>query len=1336
MKKIRYNKIFGWLAAAVLLLTTSCKDDMLFGNGQSEEVTVTFTLTPEAVAPLATRAHKGNNVDSAHVIYPDDNEFHHISDGSRADMLIYSLYEKVDNGKGGYKYELLEGYSDGSDITGIDAGDGQTIMSIDEFPVTIRLTLKRGAEYAIAFWAQNSKCKAYNTKDLRKVEVIYGELDDSVNEDNSSNGGSNGGNGNSSSAATRANTQTANGSTTTPNNDERRDAFCRSLTFTAGEGGLEQNVLLYRPLAQINVGTSGYDFETITRNAGKKYLYSKIRLNRVARYLDVVEDKTYSSTTDEEDPFSQDDTKKTAEAFAVVDFGYAPIPAYVNWPEKGDGQRLTPQYPSYTTWDWEYNENYQDTFIHNKDGITEEDYTGEEFLKVHLYDDTELGIITNADDGKGRDKDGKIYTPKDADGYRKYANLTNHNEELSETFKYLSMCYVLTSSTKDDAITINNVKVWVATDAEGNDEMEIINLNNVPAQRNWRTNIVGNILTEENTFTVKLDRDFAGEYNGIYNGSEAEWSGPLAKGVYYDAEKDEIQISDVDGLIWLQKMVNGDLRVREKKSGNNIVKTNYTDKYPYYVYTATGKTTLHLDYDGISEPDDKTLRDRILKATHQDHNENMNGKSWPEHKNFHFCGSNGPANIKLMADLNLAGIKWIPIGYDFKIYDTSVGKTKNDIDNSYNFDESDGTQRAFCGRFDGNNHTISNLYSRRFSAWVHETAEQVSSSGPYDNVQWMPAGLFGLVGGCGTTPNDNEKKIKDKQYTEITNLRLFNVDVFGYHTAAAVAAIVNSVDDKIDITNCIVDGGSIELSPMYRGDTHNTNTTIVQDGKTINSARTRTFARGIYLGGIVGQYVADGVITGCEVRNITIHGYRQIGGLVGSVSNQEQNLDETFKNAKMSYTPSQKFKNLKIEGNKIDKLLIIADKFQPYDSIFNIVADGVWKNGFGWKESQKSLANPFVGGTATEVYTNNSAGNIQFTEFSTGAAKGTTSRKATVGNVPLKHIPMLSSWFCDEINLNGNYYGETSGHINRTYHDFQAYSWRPASETYSVPFNLPYELKLDYNEKSANAAMYVESVTLDGSGGIGGRSVITPERVMDDDACVMYVAARDRKQFSDILFERAKTTSDNNTRPATPAQDAYRKPTIIKNVVLRGSPYAGVGMLFAPNKNMTKVELHNVAIYDVYKTLALHSGDGGANWTDAGDITLNADKCNFRGYTVPGKGWNGINYTNTTFEEGTYTGHGRNERTYKAEATTTFTNCIFKAPYRIDLSSMPEGTAVTFTESKASSASPTNKLISINDDKKATKLITITSDSKGNPVIRYYANINKDGKGTDLIVEE
>lgn len=1284
MKKNKYIKLFGWLAAVTLLLTTSCKDDLFGDYGSSDEVTVSFTLAPEAAATVRGIQYEDDKGNKGNVTYPEDGEFHHISDGSRADMLIYAVYDGQDN--------LLEGYSNGTDEelkeAGFDHGDGQTIKKIDHFPYTVTLTLKRGTEYTVAFWAQSSKTKAYNTSDLKKVEVIYSELSNNTDEGDDSQ-------------------TTTSTNTTTPNNDEYRDAFCRSLKFVAGEGGLEQNVLLYRPLAQINVGTSGFDFETITRNAQKKYTYSKIRLNRVARYLDVVKDKTYSTTTDPNNAYSEKDEHKTPESFAVADFGYAPIPAYVNY--EGEDPRV-PEYPSYTIWDWDYN----DDFTHPKN-LKRSYYAGEEFLKVHLK----------------KEGDGKTYTgDSDEDGYADYANMLNNNEMSSETFKYLSMCYVLTSSTKEDKILINNVKVWMATDEQGTDEIQVVDLNNVPAQRNWRTNIVGSLLTEETIFDVTLDKDFAGEYNGWAVGDDWEWSGELADGVYYDAVADEILISNANGLLWFQRMVNGTMTVR--KVNKEVEAQKYLNGYyPYYVYSNGENTEKFLKYDGISDPTEgidvsaptyaqkKKLRDRILKATHQDNNPNSSNE-WPEHNNFHFCGTNGPAKVKLMADIDLKGIEWIPIGFDFKIHDTTLGSNLTDDGgkNYWNFDESKGEVRAFCGQFDGNNHTVSNLANKRFTAWVHKSAEQDDKFGPYDNVQWFPAGFFGMVGGCGVTA-DEVNNNPQKEYTKISNLRLFNVDVYGYHTAAAIAGIVNSVTNKIDIINCMVDGGTIELSPMYRGDVYR---------EKQEKPQTRTFARGIYLGGIVGQYVADGHITGCVVRNVDMRGYRQIGGLVGSVSNKDQ------KELIGAYPESKFFTNLKIEDNRIENLLIIANKFQPYDSIFNSITKVenniyVWKNGFGWKSAQGSLANPFVGGTVKEVYTNNSATSVQFTEFSTNVTDASRERKSTIGAVPLEYIPMLSSWFCDEISLTGNYYGKTSVHTGGTYYKFKAYSWRgDGQEPFSVPFNLPYTLSIDYAPDLSKAAMYVESVTLNGYGNpLGHRSVITPEGVDDKDACVMYVTSRNRKQF----HEHYLTLNDQDKDDYT-----YKKPTIIKNVVLRGAPYAWAGILLAPNENMEKVRLDSVAIYDVYQTIALDNRTNTGGWPNQINpegIDIEVNYSNFRGYTVPGAGWNLISYKETTFEEGTSTGHGPEERTYKVEAPTTFNKCYFKAPYIIDLSAVNSNSLPTFSKSHATASSDQNVEINLDNYKeKGTVIrIMIISSAQGDPIVIHYYKNNGTGYGYD-----
>ena len=1299
MKHIKYTKFFGWFAATVLLLTTSCNDDMFGTNSSSDEVTVSFTLAPEAAATLSTR---GKNYEGGNVTYPDKDseEYAHISDGSKADILIYAVYDEKGN--------LLEGYSGDSDTklgnSDIDLqkkpGDGQTIKYIEYFPYTLTLTLKRGETYTVAFWAQNHKTNAYNTSDLKKVEVIYSELDD---------------NGESLS------------STTTPNNDEFRDAFCQKYTFTAGASDDYTNhkVLLYRPLAQINVGTSGYDFEAITRNADKKYLYSKIRLNRVARYLDVVADKTITSTTND-DTYGEHGGEKTPESFAVVDFGYAPLPAYVNWKEKTEKwveYPDYPQYPSYTLWDWKYNEAYE--YPHTIGNKTSEQmqkyYTGEEFLKVHLYKDKD-GEIEADDSGVYKDKAGNIYTAKGEDDYRQYANLTNHNDELSETFKYLSMCYVLTSSTQEDKILINNVKAWLATDENGADEIQILDLNNVPAQRNWRTNIVGNLLTEEAFFNVTLDKDFAGEYNGWAVGDLWKWSGPLADGVYYDAENDEIQISNANGLIWFQRMVNGKMTIRE------ALKTNMIGEY--YTYYNTSDKEITFTYDGINETDEN-LKNRILKATHQE--------EWPKNNNFHFYGEkkngNGekepyPAKVKLMADIDLTGIEWIPIGFDGRILET-VDKT---------FEENVADNRGFYGIFDGNNHTISNLTTKRFGSRVPDWSEERSSNSNdknkyVDNLQWFGRGLFGEIGGDA----------------EIKNVRLLNPDIYGCHGVGGIVGI--AYGNAIKITNCVVDGGSLIVTPLYRGDTRNGS----------GQPQSRTFARGVYLGGIVGYFnTVGGQVDNCEVKNMYMRGYRRVGGLIGSVDlgkkdngngKGEKNEDDAAGTKGSNSTPKS------ITNNRISNTVLIASQFSAFGLRHCIdYLDGKYKTGFGWDNGQFNLyAQKFVGGDSkdyveknenSDKVTGNVANGLTFAEFTEVVEDGV--RYSTMQKSPLKYMPILSSWFTDNIMLYENYYGEPSAKtIMNIYNDFEMFSSNCSvvkkengsattdhyqelgtkADKYHFPMQLPGSVEIEWNDKGKNAGLYVESVTLDGYNSIGKRSVITPTKVDEEGACALFVTARDRKEFYDKV--------DNNFFEGDKSEAFfYKAPTIIKNIVVRGSPYAYTGILLSPNENMEKVELDNVAIYDVYQTLALNNSVGtkGEQWPHevvSNGISLSVKNSNFRGYTIPGAGWSEISYESTTFEEGTfikslYTNENKEMegRTYKAEARTTFNKCFFKAPYIIDLSEAYKAageSAVTFNNCYATAASTANMRISLEGKTDVTRII-IGKDAQGNPTVEYLTD--------------
>ena len=732
---------------------------------------------------------------------------------------------------------------------------------------------------------------------------------------------------------------------------------------------------------------------------------------------------------------------------------------------------------------------------------------------------------------------------------------------------------------------------------------------------------------------------------------------------------------------------------------------------------------------------------RIIKATHID---DLNGAlsnygikgnlkvgsnkdiSWPNNYNFNFYH----AKIKLMADIDLAGIDWIPIGFDFAVHDTSV---RQDLDNksSLNYTSvthKQGSRRIFCGTFDGNGHTIYNLHNKRFAANVRDEVLQ-GKNRLYDNVQWMPSGLFGMIGAGAT----------------IRDLKLVDVDLYGYHTAGAIAGIAISEDDSDDnaihIENCTVDGANIYLSPMLRGDNYNNGTSY---GFDVELNTSRTYARGIYAGGIIGHMVSKSTassITNCIVRNATIRAYRRVGGILGSISNSEQG---DYNNDNYDIT---------ISNNTLSNVSIIVDKFQPYHRLFCDIQTGtgypttVWKNGYGWNPSQRSFGGLFVGGfdndNSNKYYQKYKKYNdevapknlyeVKLAEFSTNVDAFSIIRTSEIQGVSLSQLPMLSSLLTDTISLADNFYGKPSAKTKVVSHTVNPWMWGEYSNdkiTYNIdlPINLPYDLSVDYDESGSNAGIYVESVILDGNKNpVGNRSVITAEDVQINGDCVMFVTSRDRKQFVDAF----STLGIGNQ---------YKKPTIIRNVVLRGTPFAYTGLLIAPNENMSEVNLYNVAIYDVYQTIAKVEN------CDASKVDLLLNNCNLRGYTVPGSGWRSITFDHTTFEEGVYiksvygaTGGNKEQAyTYKAEADAKFKHCYFKAPYVIDFNgktltfapSDNDATKLCYATAQSSTNVPIDTTVKPEGEtvEKVTK-IRIISDVAGNPIVIYYYDNAATGYG-------
>lgn len=1448
-ERIKYIKLCTWLAMALILTTTSCRDDTFaeyFNN--SDEYTVTLNIGLEGMS-ATTRTGDDNDT--------SDEEPGSISSGSQIDMLVYAVYydDAVDKDTPGHipDWKAATEYAKAeSPFKNKEVGYGQTIVDVgDKFKGkkkefhTMTLTLKKGLDYRVVFWAQNSESEAYVIEDLKKVQMKY------KIEENANNGGKDTpaqvdteGMGTGSSSGESSSESGGSSKILSVNNDEGRDAFCRYIHLTADEVNNNSiTVYLRRPLAQINVGTRGFDFETITRNSDKKYIYSKVRIDRAARYLNVVEDKIYvrTDTVGDQSYTGKGDT----ESFYTVDYEYSLIPAYwktIN-PQK-------PNYPSYTIYDYYYSKDQGDDYKElktmisklNPDAVSKENwdktlegfqkyYGREEFLKVHLFEGEDSPHDPNTSEVKKKE-----YMPEDKEGYCTYARMgltgSEENNLESEVFKYLSMSYILVpTNIEGQSYTLNNFKMWLATDENGENEFEVLSLNNVPVQRNHRTNIVGSLLTSKANVQVVVDEDFAG--NKISGDNVV--SGEIHEGFYYNAQKNEFEISSREGLLFFQRLVNGSMGVRQINGPDQIdgKKVTLGGNYPYMAYESNSiywlennpvtyeelgkqKAQILLKGTGLTDYTDNGsgnfLLSTVTGADGKNHairvqmDKTKDGVYWPRYNNFSFYG----CTVRLMADIDMSGVEWIPIGFDCCMWDSSIGKdqafkaeqqyTATNYRSFMSISNATAVyldhRRVFCGTFDGNNHTIYNLKTKRFGAQVLDYNQQNTNNGPYDNVQWFGRGLFGL-GGPGVV---------------IKNIRLQNVDIHGNNGVAGIIAVVNSPYFHAKIENCVVEGGTITAVPLYRNDYNYSETRYYG----------RTHARGVYVGGIVGQFSAYGNdigIENCEVRNLTISGFRRMGGIIGSIADQGSS----------GMGDARYQLDVTVENNTVANTLIVCNQYTPFNYFWNHIDNNVtpntYKNGFGWGASSSfsPMSDVIAGGllegvldsngkeiswgTYTAGYTNkkgitktsfyeeyvpkkNSQYNVQYSILSVRPNEGGvstllkspvgTARECTVGNIPLEWIPMFSSMYVDEISLTDNYSGTSK---LKTQIDFtDAILWAGSNRYFHFPITFPNGGEINYMSNAPTAGMYVESVYLTGQDGLDRRVVITPSGVQDEHSCVMYVTARDRKQFENVLSGQNNSTNTTGKK--------LNEKTTIKNVVLRGSPYGWAGILFAPNANMSSVELDSVTIYDVYQTLALqdvkttldmqtlqnytywndYHYNGTTMVADAtlAKIPLDIKNCNLRGYTFPGKGWSKITYSNTTFEQGAETAYSTHNSTpihtlyypdkengtvemedifgtkqlcslaamqrYKVcriDAPTEFNNCKFKAPFFIDLSHLSDETKVTFENCMATS---TYKSVYIKfDDKdertrkgKKVYFIEVFSDTHtGETVIRYYGM--KDG---------
>lgn len=93
-------------------------------------------------------------------------------------------------------------------------------------------------------------------------------------------------------------------------------------------------------------------------------------------------------------------------------------------------------------------------------------------------------------------------------------NVDLNNDGIKENYVYLSMSYILANdATTGYAKTIVEDMDFTFAPKSGNNINFSEGLNAVPVQRNWRTNIIGKILTGDVTFNISVDKEFEDDHN-------------------------------------------------------------------------------------------------------------------------------------------------------------------------------------------------------------------------------------------------------------------------------------------------------------------------------------------------------------------------------------------------------------------------------------------------------------------------------------------------------------------------------------------------------------------------------------------------------------------------------------------------------------------------------------------------------------------------------------------------------------------------------------------------------------------------------------------------------
>lgn len=180
----------------------------------------------------------------------------------------------------------------------------------------------------------------------------------------------------------------------------------------------------------------------------------------------------------------------------------------------------------------------------------------------------------------------------------------------AETYKYLSMNYILPfdETTGDASTTLSDLE-FTFSPLNGNDITLTQGLDAVPVQRNWRTNIIGQILSGDLSLNISIDPGFNGDNNHeIWDGSAEEpETDPDNANTYL--------ITTPAELAWVAEQVNSKTEYFEGKtvllmndidlSGSYWTPVGNVNDYPTVTFKGTFDGQNHV-ISNLSASDDAT----------------------------------------------------------------------------------------------------------------------------------------------------------------------------------------------------------------------------------------------------------------------------------------------------------------------------------------------------------------------------------------------------------------------------------------------------------------------------------------------------------------------------------------------------------------------------------------------------------------------------------------------------------------------------------------------------------------------------------------------------------